>query len=471
MIPAETKPGNNSTPSRESYFVDNPRFPFCKGCSHTTVLRRLNEALVALQLPPEKISLVTDIGCIGLADGLFKELHTVHTTHGRSTAFATGISLADSLLAHGTLKTIVLIGDGGAMIGLQHLVHAAMLNVDVTVLICNNFVYGMTGGQGSGLTPECFVTATTPNGNIVPPVDLCEILKNSNASFVVRVEATGKELPSLIQEAIAFPGFAAIEVLELCTEFAVPQNDLDGKKLIEIAERNHWKLGVIKEKDDRPSFSQRYGEHIRQFKRGEQGVEPTKHRASKTLYLHRPVNVVVAGSAGERVQSSASMLCQAAAQDGLHITQKNDNPVTQGSGFSLSELWLSPHEIGFTGIEQPDYVVVTSEDGFRELKSRRSLAQAGKDTKIFLEETIPSEELEGLVIRLPFRKVFGVKQASMGALILLAKIYRLVDEESLRAIVSKRFKEETNDLFDKAHELEKTIDVKRVRATSKEIKM
>lgn len=471
MIPLETKPQNSSTPGRESYFVDNPRFPFCKGCGHATVLRRLNEALVALQLPPEKISLVTDIGCIGLADGLFKELHTVHTTHGRSTAFATGISLADSILFQGNLKTIVLIGDGGAMIGLQHLIHAAMLNVDVTVLICNNFVYGMTGGQGSGLTPECFVTATTPGGNIVPPVDLCEILKNSNAPFIVRATATSKELPSLIQEAIAFPGFAAIEVLELCTEFAVPQNDLDGKKLIEIAERNHWKLGVIKDKDDRASFPQRYSEHARQLKNDGHSGASAKNRSPKTSYLHRPVNIVIAGSAGERVQSSASMLCQAAAQDGLRITQKNDNPVTQGSGFSLSELWLSPQEIGFTGIEQPDYIVVTSEDGFRELNSRGSLAQASKDTKIFLEETIPSEELEGQIIRLPFRKMFGPKQASMGALALVAKIYRLVDEDSLRGVVSRRYKDETEDLFSKAYELEKSVDVKRVRATPKEIKI
>ncbi|MBI3578748.1 MAG: hypothetical protein HY089_04960 [Ignavibacteriales bacterium] len=471
MFPVETKPQNGNTSARESYFVDNPRFPFCKGCGHATVLRRLNEALVALQLPPEKISLVTDIGCIGLADGLFKELHTVHTTHGRSTAFATGISLADSMLFQSNLKTIVLIGDGGAMIGLQHLIHAAMLNVDVTVLICNNFVYGMTGGQGSGLTPECFVTATTPGGNIVPPVDLCEMLKNSNAPFVARATATGKELASLIQEAIAFPGFAAIEVLELCTEFAVPQNDLDGKKLIEVADRNHWQIGVIKDKDNRASFPQRYREHARELKNDVHGTVPTKNRPAKTSYLHRPVNIVIAGSAGERVQSSASTLCQAAAQDGLHSTQKNDNPVTQGSGFSLSELWLSPQEIGFTGIEEPDYIVVTSEDGFRELKSRGSIAQAGKDTKIFIEETIPSEELIGQVIRLPFRKTFGPKQAAMGALALVAKIYRLVDEDSLRTVVSKRYKDETEGLFTKVHELEKAVDVKRVRATPKEVKI
>src|SRR3990172_12817785 len=124
----------------QAYLNDQVKFPFCKGCGHNNVLRRLNESLVALQLGVNDVALVTDIGCIGLADNLFKDIHTVHTTHGRSTAFATGIALADSVLENGKLKTIVLIGDGGAMIGLQHLVHAAMLNVDVTVIIFNNFI-------------------------------------------------------------------------------------------------------------------------------------------------------------------------------------------------------------------------------------------------------------------------------------------------------------------------------------------
>src|SRR3970040_3074605 len=96
-----------------SYLTDEPCFPFCKGCGHTSVIRRLNEALVALQLPPENVALVTDIGCIGLADKLFRNNHNVHTTHGRSTAFATGIALADSVLAPSVLaggkrKTLVL---------------------------------------------------------------------------------------------------------------------------------------------------------------------------------------------------------------------------------------------------------------------------------------------------------------------------------------------------------------------------
>jgi 2-oxoglutarate ferredoxin oxidoreductase subunit beta len=130
--------------------------------------------------------LTTDIGCVGLADSLFPYLHTVHTTHGRSTAFATGMALADVVMETQGLKPIVMIGDGGAMIGLLHLVHAAQLNVDITVLIHNNFMFGMTGGQHSALSPLNWVTATTPDGNSTPPLDLLALLRTAHATFLAR---------------------------------------------------------------------------------------------------------------------------------------------------------------------------------------------------------------------------------------------------------------------------------------------
>jgi 2-oxoglutarate/2-oxoacid ferredoxin oxidoreductase subunit beta len=135
------------------YLSPTAQLPYCRGCGHSLVVRQLSDALERLGLPPRSIELITDIGCVGLADALFPYLHTVHTTHGRSTAFATGMALADAVLEPRGLKPIVMIGDGGAMIGLLHLVHAAQLNVDVTVLIHNNFMFGMTGGQHSALSP------------------------------------------------------------------------------------------------------------------------------------------------------------------------------------------------------------------------------------------------------------------------------------------------------------------------------
>jgi pyruvate/2-oxoacid:ferredoxin oxidoreductase beta subunit len=420
----------------ETYFVDHPRFPFCKGCSHTTVLRRLNEALVALQIHPEDVVLVTDIGCIGLADALFKRIHTVHTTHGRSTAFATGIALADSVLAEKRLKPIVLIGDGGAMIGLQHLVHAAMLNIDVTVLICNNFVYGMTGGQGSGLTPECFVTATTPGGNIVPPADVCEILRNSNAPFVARTIATDQGLPNILKEAIRFPGFAAVEILELCTEFAVPQNQLTGKKLHDIAEQHGWKLGSINDTIKRRSFAERYRENGRTKPSMVRPEEKARPRQKPSL--DRPISIIVAGSAGERVQSAALGICQAAVDSGLEVTQKNDNPVTQGSGFSLVELWLSPQEIGYTGIDNPDIVVATSEEGLNELHSRGLFKSIKPETRIFLDESLSLDPTIKGVCKAPFRKTFGAESAALAALVFVAKKQKIIPEGVLGNLLSRR---------------------------------
>lgn len=453
-IQAENKP----RAGRESYLVENPRFPFCKGCSHTNVLRKLNEALVTLQLPPRDVALVTDIGCIGLADALFDEVHTVHTTHGRSTAFATGIALADSVLANGKLKTVVLIGDGGAMIGLQHLVHAAMLNVDVTVLVCNNFVYGMTGGQGSGLTPECFMTATTPAGNIVPPVDLCEILKNSHAPFVARVSALDPSLSDTLRQAIEFKGFAAVEILELCTEYAVPMNELTGKKLIDVAERNGWKLGQIAASNDRLTFAERVALTQQKPPKPEQ-VKPESVVMPKKPFLKKPVSIILAGSAGERVQSAAATLCQAAIRSGLHVTQKNDNPVTQGSGFSLSEIWLSPKPIGYTGIEQPDVVVVTSEDGLRELKSQRVFERVGDSSVIYVDESLVWPERPQSARVLPFRKTFGPSLAAVGALSFVAKHHNLLETSIIQTTLDTRLGEQAPQLSSKLSLLEQSIRV------------
>lgn len=434
---------------RDSYFVENPKYPFCKGCGHTSVLRKLNEALVSLQYAPEDISLVTDIGCIGMADAIFKDIHTVHTTHGRSTAFATGISLADSILSDKKLKTVVLIGDGGAMIGLQHLVHAAMLNVDMTVLICNNFVYGMTGGQGSGLTPECFITATTPAGNIVPPVDICQILLSSNAPFVARSIATDQDLSNLIEKAIQYPGFAVIEILELCTEFAVPQNELTGKMLREIAGKNSWQIGVLKGGDTRERFSTRYNEQAKtlQAKRNLQSSPAQSPAGEKKL--SKPTSLLLAGSAGEKIQSAGGAICQAAVECGLYATQKNDNPVTQGSGFSLAEIWLSPTEIGYTGIEQPDVLIITSQDGYNELFSKGVFLHLGKDTRVYVDESIELPQSGLTRIQRPFRKIFGPMSASLIAVCMAAIDQNILGEEIVHQILKQRSKGDVDTILHK----------------------
>lgn len=435
----------------QTYLKQRASFPFCKGCGHNNVVRRLNEAMVALQLEPRNVLLVTDIGCIGLADGLFSDLHTVHTTHGRSTAFATGITLVDSLMGDGKLKTVVLIGDGGAMIGLQHLVHAAMLNIDLTVLICNNFVYGMTGGQGSGLTPESFITATTPQGNIVPPVDMCQILKHSHAPWVARALATDRAFPELLKKAIAFPGFAVLEVLELCTEFAVPDNSLTGSKLTEIAEQNNWQLGLLESDKSRRPYAARYRDMA--VGKNDRQESPAASVIRGASMLRRAVSIVLAGSAGERVQSAAALACQTAIGAGLYVTQKNDNPVTQGSGYSLSELWFSPDPIGFTGIEQPDILLVTSEEGLKEATNQGWFTRLGPKSTVYLDETVLLESSDARIRRAAFRKSFGPKGAALGALSVIVGKKKIVDNEQIARRVGERYGRESENLLRRGWEV------------------
>lgn len=412
--------------------------PYCKGCGHGLVLRALGRALEQLERPGSDIAVVTDIGCVGLADAQFAAPHTIHTTHGRSTAFATGIALADSVLGAGRLKPIVMIGDGGAMIGINHLVNAALLNPDVTVLVHNNFLFGMTGGQNSAFSPLDFVTSTTPDGNVVPPLDLARVLLAARASFVARQLATDRDLADMIARAILHPGFAVVEILELCTAYATRWNELTGAQLRQVADRAGYELGVLRE-EPRPTFAAGERGRVRAERKEEKSrqVEPRF-----SAMVDRPMGLVIAGSAGERVQSSASMLARAAMLAGLHVTQKNDNPVTQGTGFSLSEVILSPEPILFTGIEQMDALLVVSADGARELRASGAYDRVTARTMLLADTTIDLPDLTCPVTRHPYRAQAGVKLAALASVIEWLDMTGVLPAEALWAVADTTFPDE-----------------------------
>lgn len=413
--------------------------PFCKGCGHSNILKKLNDALVKLNLDPHDVCLVTDIGCIGLADALFDKVHTVHTTHGRSTGFATGIAVADKVLASNKLKTIVLIGDGGSMIGLLHIVNAALMNVDVTVIVANNFLFGMTGGQTSSLTPEHFNTVTSPFGSMNPSLDICQIADASKAGFIARKTATDKDLTDVISEAIAFDGFSIVEVLELCTEHGTKRNDLKGNMLLKMAEEEGHKIGVIKNSPVRPEFSKKYETDVNSHK-GE--IKPLKYINPKFVHnLKKPNGIIISGSAGERVQSTAAMLAEAALICGLEVTQKNDNPVTQGSGFSLSEVIISPDEINYTGVASADYVIAVSENGLREIKNQDIFDRINDKTIFIVDDSLIIEKKSINAISLPLRKHCGGDKAAVGAIDYIIRKFEPFPHEAFEHLLENRFGE------------------------------
>lgn len=421
------------TLQRNTFTKENAVFPFCKGCGHHHYVKHLDEAFVSLKLDPKQVCIVSDIGCIGILDSLFAEPHTFHTTHGRSTAFATGIALADGILHDAKLKTVVVIGDGGATIGLLHLVNAALMNINVTVVLANNFLYGMTGGQHSQFSPLEFVTPTTPAGNIVPPMDICAIMKSCGATYIRQAAATDKNLGTIIADAIAHPGFAIVEVLELCTEWATPFNKIDGKML----------NGSVHQADsggapERKDFSSLYKEKVLGAPKKPSDDTIVPHFTSA---LNGTRRIVLAGTAGEKVQLASFLYMKSAIASGLHATQKNDNPVTQGSGFSLSELCVSNEEILYTGIDRPDAVIIASADGLKEVRANGTLARCTPDSIVVAEQTLPEFECSGKVSRLPLRAVCTGSRAALSALAALNVAKGWVSQDALWEMIDAKFKE------------------------------
>lgn len=184
----------------------------CPGCAHGIVLRALIEAIAARGLSKDEVALVAGIGCSSRLVG-HVDVCTLHATHGRAPAFATGIKLARP-----EMTVAVLTGDGdGLAIGGNHLIHAARRNIDLTCLLFDNAIYGMTGGQLGPTTPQGAMASTAPLGNPEPPFDACRLMEAAGATFVARVAAYEEPvLARVIAEALAHEGFAFIDVISDC---------------------------------------------------------------------------------------------------------------------------------------------------------------------------------------------------------------------------------------------------------------
>lgn len=218
----------------------------CPGCAHGIVLKSFLEAIDQLHIDQDKLALVAGIGCASRLAG-YVDTCTLHGTHGRAPAFATGLKLARP-----ELTVVVVTGDGdGLAIGGNHLIHAARRNIDLTVMLLNNAVYGMTGGQAAPTTPEGAVTSTTPNGNTEPMFDACKLLIGAGASFVARVlAATPIQMTKIIADGITHRGFSFIEVVSDCPEYYGRYNRIGGgaEMLTWMASRDAGVAGALSAK-------------------------------------------------------------------------------------------------------------------------------------------------------------------------------------------------------------------------------
>lgn len=188
---------------------------WCPGCGHGIATRAVMEAVDRLGWKKDDVCIVSGIGCSSRAPG-YLDFNTLHTTHGRALAFATGIKLAKP-----HLHVIVLTGDGDtSAIGGNHLIHAARRNIDITTVVYNNYIYGMTGGQYSPTTPFHDKGTTAPYGNIDQPFDICNLAQAAGATYVARSTVFhAKQLSHFIEKALLKNGFSLVEAISSCPTY------------------------------------------------------------------------------------------------------------------------------------------------------------------------------------------------------------------------------------------------------------
>jgi 2-oxoglutarate ferredoxin oxidoreductase subunit beta len=206
------------------YLRHDKKFPhvWCPGCGIGIMLGALIRAIDRIGFEKDEVVLVSGIGCSGRLP-VYVDFNTLHTTHGRALTFATGVKLAKP-----SLKVIVIMGDGDAVaIGGNHFIHAARRNIDVTSIILNNSIYGMTGGQSSPTTPYGMKSSTTVYSNIEQDFKISELAITAGAVFVGRGTVyQARLLDSLIEKAMLKPGFSVVEVVAHCHTQYGKQNRL-----------------------------------------------------------------------------------------------------------------------------------------------------------------------------------------------------------------------------------------------------
>jgi 2-oxoglutarate ferredoxin oxidoreductase subunit beta len=269
------------------YLRHDKKFPhvWCPGCGIGIMLGALIRAIDRIGYEKDEVVLVSGIGCSGRLP-VYVDFNTLHTTHGRALTFATGIKLAKP-----GLKVIVVMGDGDAVaIGGNHFIHAARRNIDLTAIILNNSVYGMTGGQYSPTTPFGMRSTTTMYTNIEHAFKISELAVTAGAAFVGRGTVYhAKLLDGLMEKAFLKQGFSVVEVIAHCHTQYGKLNRLGGPVEMLQWQRDHavtvesaarmkpeemedkFLIGVLADRD-LPVYTKQY-ERIRQRAKAGQGKD------------------------------------------------------------------------------------------------------------------------------------------------------------------------------------------------------
>lgn len=249
---------------------------WCGGCGNGIVAGAIVKAIDHIGLSKDDVAVISGIGCSSRASG-YLDFNTANTLHGRALTIASGLKMANP-----ALTVIVISGDGdAAAIGGNHLIHAARRNIDLTLVVFNNSIYGMTGGQYSPMTPKGARATTAPYLTIEPEFDILTLSRAAGATFTAR--GTTYHTPLLtnaIEKGIRHKGFSVIEAISACPTNYGRQNKLANpaammewqkehgvplaafEKLTPEEREGKFPIGVLSERDDVKEYTEAYDEII-----------------------------------------------------------------------------------------------------------------------------------------------------------------------------------------------------------------
>jgi 2-oxoglutarate ferredoxin oxidoreductase subunit beta len=257
---------------------------WCWGCGDGVILKAFIRAMDKVGIKKDDMCLVSGIGCSGRFSS-YVDTNTIHTTHGRTIAYATGVKLANPD------KTVVCVaGDGDALaIGGNHTIHGCRRNIDITLILINNFIYGLTNSQTSPTTPKGFWTVSQKVGNIDPTFDGCKLAEASGASFVAREKVSEpRKVEKVIVEALKHKGFSYVEILSNChinlgrkNKMANAMENLDWIDSITISKKKYDALpeeekmnklptGILKQDKEALEYCEAY-EMVKEAQQGKRG--------------------------------------------------------------------------------------------------------------------------------------------------------------------------------------------------------
>jgi 2-oxoglutarate ferredoxin oxidoreductase subunit beta len=257
---------------------------WCWGCGDGVILKTFIRAIDNLGWKKDDVCVVSGIGCSGRFSS-YVDFNTVHTTHGRTVAYATGIKLANP-----DKHVICVAGDGDALaIGGNHTIHGCRRNIDITLIVIQNFIYGLTNSQTSPTTPRGFWTVSQKAGNIDPTFNACKLAEAAGASFVARETVNEpRKLEKVLIKAMEHKGFSFVEAVSNChinmgrknkmanamanldwiDSITLPKKKYDA--LSEEEKQNYLPTGILKEDNEAEEYCEMY-EEIKKVHQGKRG--------------------------------------------------------------------------------------------------------------------------------------------------------------------------------------------------------